>query len=72
VDLGEMAGNSGSNFNAASKVTKLKASNKKVMKAAEDTMTDAETKQFEAAIEKQEPVEEKRAESKKKEEGADE
>lgn len=67
VDLGEMASGAGSDFSAASKVTKLKASNKKVAKSAEDTMTEEESKKFEAAVSQEEPADET-----KSEEGANE
>ena len=56
VDLGEMAGSGSDNFSAASKVTKLKASNKKVVKSVESTVTEKESKEFEAAIAKEETV----------------
>jgi small subunit ribosomal protein S2 len=74
VDLGEMSGGSSSDFSAASKVTKLKATNKTVAKAAAVTMTEEESKQFEAAVSQEEPAEENKEAPKKQksEEGADE
>jgi small subunit ribosomal protein S2 len=74
VDLGEMSGGSSSDFSAASKVTKLKATNKTVAKAAAVTMTEEESKQFEAAVSQEEPAEKNKEAPKKQksEEGADE
>ncbi len=66
VDLGEMAGSSASEFGAASKVTKLKATNKKVAKSVEGALTEDESKQFEAAMEKEETASEEKSVVKKK------
>jgi len=53
VDLGEVAGSNSSEFSAASKVTKLKASNKKLAKTVATNVTEEESKHFESAIEQE-------------------